>query len=249
MNERDPWYPLRALIRAPEPEGMRTALTALENSWAATIARASELPEAKLHQSVNGEWSFVETLRHLVFAIDKWFTVPLVGGNFHLMGLPNRGSTDFPWPGLDRNASPTFGEAVEARAERLKRLSAYLETLAPADLTTTVEILENRTNPVRECLFTVFDEEFAHNRYASRDLAARVAAFCRRARLSHNHTRLRNTRATRRSAVEAVVLAVGKLARCHGHAVCEVVHRRYLGDVPGLFQREAEREQMSNVFP
>ena len=171
VNERDPWYPLRSLIRSPEPEGMRTALTALQDAWAATIALAGELPEAKLHQSVNGEWSFIETLRHLVFAIDKWFTVPLVGGSFHSMGLPNRGSADFPWPGLNRSASPTFAEAVVARAERLTRLRSYLETLAPADLTNSVEILENGPNPVQECLFTVFDEEFAHNRYASRDLA------------------------------------------------------------------------------
>ncbi len=171
VNERDPWYPLRALIRAPEPEGMRTALSALEDVWAATIAQAGELPEAKLHQSMNGEFSFVETLRHLVFATDKWFTVPLVGGSFHPMGLPNRGSTDFPWPGLDRNASPTFAEAVQARAERFTRLRAYLETVAPADLATNVAILENGANPIQECLFTVFDEEFAHNRYASRDLA------------------------------------------------------------------------------
>jgi DinB superfamily/Pentapeptide repeats (8 copies) len=171
VNERDPWYPLRALIRATDPAGMRTALIALDEVWAATIARASELPEDKLHQSVNGEFSLVETLRHLVFAIDKWFTVPLVGGTFHPIGLPNRGSANFPWPGLDRHASPTFAEAVEARAERLSRLRTYLETLAPADLTNSVEILENGENPVQECLFTVFDEEFAHNRYASRDLA------------------------------------------------------------------------------
>ena len=149
---------------------MLTALTAMEDAWGETIARASELPESKLHESVNGEFSFVETLRHLVFAIDKWFTVPLIGGSFHPMGLPNRGSADFPWPGLDRHASPTFAEAVQARAERLTRLRSYLETLAPADLTNSVEILENGTNPVQECLFTVFDEEFAHNRYASRDL-------------------------------------------------------------------------------
>jgi hypothetical protein len=171
VNERDPWYPLRAQIRSTEPAGMLTALTAMEAASGATLARASELPEAKLHQSVNGEFSFVETLRHLVFAIDKWFTVPLAGGEFHPMGLPNRGSADFPWPGLDRHASPTLTEAVKARAERLTRFRTYLETLAVADLTNTVEILENGPNPVLECVFTVFDEEFAHNRYAIRDLA------------------------------------------------------------------------------
>jgi DinB superfamily/Pentapeptide repeats (8 copies) len=171
VNERDPWYPLRAQIRSTEPQGMRAALAAMNEAWAVTIAKASELPEAKLHEQVNGEFSFVETLRHVVFAIDKWFTVPLDGGTFHPMGLPNRGSANFPWPGLDGSAAPTFAEAVEARAERLSRFGAYLQTLQAADLTNTVEILENGPNPVQECIFTVFDEEFAHNRYAIRDLA------------------------------------------------------------------------------
>ncbi len=32
-------------------------------------------------------------------------------------------------------------------------------------------MLENGTTPVNECLYTVFEEEFHHNRYALRDLA------------------------------------------------------------------------------
>jgi DinB superfamily/Pentapeptide repeats (8 copies) len=170
VNERDPWYPLRAQIRSTDPEGMRAALTAMNEAWAVTIAKAGELPEAKLHEQVNGEFSFVETLRHVVFAIDKWFTVPLAGGSFHPMGLPNRGSANFPWPGLDPSASPSFAEAVEARAERLSRFGTYLQTVTSADLANAVEILENGPNPIQECIFTVFDEDFAHNRYARRDL-------------------------------------------------------------------------------
>src|SRR3954454_15521347 len=30
VNERDPWYPLRVMVRAPDPEGMRAAWAALE---------------------------------------------------------------------------------------------------------------------------------------------------------------------------------------------------------------------------
>ena len=79
VNERDPWYPLRAMLRPSDPEGMRAAWAALEDEWAKTITRALALPEDALHESVNDEWSFVQTLRHLVFAMDKWFTAPILG--------------------------------------------------------------------------------------------------------------------------------------------------------------------------
>jgi len=45
-----------------------------------------------------------------------------------------------------------------------------VEGVTAADLTTTVEVLENGPNPVLECLATVFEESFAHHRYATRDL-------------------------------------------------------------------------------
>ncbi len=46
-------------------------------------------------------WSFVATLRHLVFAMDKWFTAPILGGEeLHPVGLPNTGFADL---GADPN--------------------------------------------------------------------------------------------------------------------------------------------------
>ena len=44
--------------------------------------------------------------------------------------------------------------------------------MAPTDFTRPIEVLENGTNPLQECLYTVFEEEFWHNRYARRDLRA-----------------------------------------------------------------------------
>jgi hypothetical protein len=171
VNERDRWHPLRAMLRPPDPEGMRAAWTALEDVWATTIERARKLPEAKLHESVNGEWSFVQTMRHLVFAMDKWFTVPVLGEGFDPMVLPNSGSDDLDWPGRDRTADPTLAEALEVRAGRAQRLREYLATVTAMELEKTVEVLENGTTPIRECVYTVFEEEFEHNRYATRDLA------------------------------------------------------------------------------
>ena len=176
VNERDPWYPLRGMLRATNPEDMRATWAALEDEWTKTIARARALPEAALDESVNGEWSFVQTVRHLVMAMDKWFTAPILGEEFHPMGLPNTGSLDFPWPGLDYDLTPTLSEALAVRAERATRFRDYLATVAATDFTRPIDVLENGTNPVQECIYTVFEEEFWHNRYALRDLAQLEAA-------------------------------------------------------------------------
>ena len=176
VNERDPWYPLRAMLRPSDPDGMRAGWAALEVEWAKTITRAHALPEDKLHQSVNGEWSFVETLRHLVFAMDKWFTAPILGQGFHPIGLPNKGSVDFPWPGLDYDLTPSLSETLAVRADRTTRFREYLASGEMSDFARPIDVLENGTNPLQECMYTVFEEEFWHNRYALRDLAQLEAA-------------------------------------------------------------------------
>lgn len=68
LNRR---YPERALMRPTSAGGFREAWAVLERLWESTVARARELPEEALHERVEGEWSFVETLRHLVFATDS----------------------------------------------------------------------------------------------------------------------------------------------------------------------------------
>jgi hypothetical protein len=149
---------------------MPATWAALEGEWDMTLAMARRLPETALHESVNGEWSFVETLRHLVFAMDKWFTAPVLGAGFHPIGLPNSGSVDFPWPDLDPGLALSVSEALAVRADRSARFRDFLETVETADLGRPIDVLENGVNPLQECLFTVFEEEFWHNRYARRDL-------------------------------------------------------------------------------
>ena len=50
----------------------RAMWATIERLWPDTVARAGRLPEPALHLRVDDEWSFVETLRHLVFATDAW---------------------------------------------------------------------------------------------------------------------------------------------------------------------------------
>lgn len=176
VNERDPWYPLRSMLMPADPDGVRAGWAALEDAWEDTITLARALDDARLYESVDGEWSFVETVRHLVFAMDKWFTVPVLGAPFHPAGLPNSGSIDFGWPGLDLDARPSVDEVLEVRAERSARFRSHIATVTAADLDRTVAVLENGPHPMRECLWAVLEEEFWHNRYARRDLAALGAA-------------------------------------------------------------------------
>lgn len=164
--------PERALMEPTDPEGMRAAWSAVSSLWDATVTRAQQLPEEALHASIDGEFSFVQTLRHLVFAMDKWVAVPILGGQFDPMGLPNTGSLDFPWPAIDRNSDPSFADVLAVRRDRAARLAEYLVDLEPADLTQTREVLENGSAPVQGCLHTVFEEEKAHHGYATRDLDA-----------------------------------------------------------------------------
>jgi len=170
VNDRDPWYAARSKLRASTPEDMRLEWAALENEWAKTVSRAQPLPEAKLHESVDGEFTFVQTLRHLIFAMDKWFTSPVLGEPFDPIGLPNTGSLGFPWPGLDYDLKPSVSEALTARADRATRLRNYLASVEASDLTRPIDVLENGSNPLQDCIWTVFEEEFWHNRYALRDL-------------------------------------------------------------------------------
>jgi hypothetical protein len=180
VNERDRWFPLRAMLRPTDPDGIEAAIAALDTEWDSTIARAFALGEQRLHESVNGEFSFVQTLRHLVFAMDKWFTVPVLGGQFHPIGLPNTGSLDFGWPNLDYGQTPSVAVALAVRAGRAAAFRDYAARLSTADFTRPIEVLENGTNPLQECIYTVLEEEFWHHRYALRDLEVLEAAASRR---------------------------------------------------------------------
>ena len=134
------------------------------------IERVAALPDEQRHASVDGEWSFVQTLRHLVFAADKWFTVPVAGGAYHPLGLPNTGSIDVGWPGLDLTAEPSFDEAVTAWRSRSELLRDHVASIDPASLDTEVDIVENGPHAIRDGIGVVFEESFEHLRYALRDL-------------------------------------------------------------------------------
>src|SRR5699024_11158846 len=70
--ELDRRMPDRTLLKPSDPKGYLVAWEMLERRWAETLERARSLPEADLHRSVDGEWSFIQTLRHLNYASAAW---------------------------------------------------------------------------------------------------------------------------------------------------------------------------------
>ncbi|MDA8359324.1 MAG: DinB family protein, partial [Actinomycetota bacterium] len=81
--------PERRKLRAADPAGLADAWAMIEERWQMTVARARELPVQVVHERVDDEWSFVETLRHLVMATDSWLRRMVKGMDhpYHPWGL------------------------------------------------------------------------------------------------------------------------------------------------------------------
>jgi hypothetical protein len=68
-GELDRRHPERVRLRSMRTaDDYRAMWDTIERLWSDTVARAKRLPEAALDRRVDDEWSFVETLRHLVLA-------------------------------------------------------------------------------------------------------------------------------------------------------------------------------------
>jgi len=170
VSELNRRHPERALLHPTDAAGMRVAWSTVDELWNTTIERARALPESMLHAAVDEEWSLVETLRHVVFATDKWFTVPVLDEQHDPMGLPNTGSGNLAFLGIDADAHPSFADAVAVYRDRATRIAGYLATVTDAELGQTHPVLGAGSPDVRTCLHVVLDEAWAHHRYANRDL-------------------------------------------------------------------------------
>jgi len=113
--ELDRRYPDRVRMRPQEVAGFRAAWEILGRLWDQTVTRARRLPPESLHESVDGEWSFIETLRHLVFATDAWVG-RAIGGDpspWHPLGLQWDEGEDIPGVPRDRDVRPSLDVVLE----------------------------------------------------------------------------------------------------------------------------------------
>jgi uncharacterized damage-inducible protein DinB len=177
--ELDRRYPQRTKLRPTDPAGFREAWELLEGLWDDTVARARQLDPELLHESVDGEWSFIQTLRHLVFATDAWIRRVMLGdpSPWAALDLPHDTFRDLPGVPRDREARPSLDEVLALRRDRMATVRQVLDDLTPEQLAAhTVPVTEPgypepESFPVRECLLCILSEEWHHRRFAERDLA------------------------------------------------------------------------------
>jgi hypothetical protein len=179
--ELDRRHPERVLVRTmASADDHRSAWQTVERLWGETVERARRLPEPLLHERVDDEWSFVETLRHLVFATDAWAGRSILGDErpYDPVGLP---FTGYPPDsartlGVDLDARPTLDEVLDVRASRQAVVRSIVEGATDATLEQTCDLppapgYPDETRTVRRCLRVIMNEECEHRRYAVRDLA------------------------------------------------------------------------------
>lgn len=170
--------PARAMRRATDPTQLRAAWVALEQSWASSYDRVAALPAETVDISVEDEWSFAQTLRHLVFVTDAWLgAIQDVEKPFHPWGLPfsdiNEFIDDPADLGVDTDATPSYAEILDLRTDRVGKVRDFLADVTPARLA------DESAGPIWEageqlsaltCLWVILTEECEHHRFAERDL-------------------------------------------------------------------------------
>jgi hypothetical protein len=177
--ELDRRHPVRLLIRSDEPADLRGAWRQLRDDWAATADRVRSMPEGSEHRGVDGEWSMVETLRHLVFVHDSWFRRCVLGLTepFTALGLGPAFLMDREDGELDPAARPSLDEVLTLRDRQASEVESWLADVTPDQLAQTAPVPDDGRWPpyaagrtVRQCLGTVLDEEWAHHGFCARDL-------------------------------------------------------------------------------
>ena len=174
-GELDRVHPERARLRPRGLAGVLAAMDLIDDIWAPTIASARCMAPSQLHERVEGEYSFVESLRHLLFASDAWIRRMVMHnpGPFHEWGVP----PDLP-PDAPPDTGPGLEEVLTIRAGRAAEIRVHLATLSDDDLRVRVGgpwdspgLPPEQRARVIDCFRVVFREEWWHHQFATRDLA------------------------------------------------------------------------------
>ncbi len=59
-------------LLADEPAGLLDVWSNIDVLWSDAVEQAMSPPSERFETRVNGEWWFIETLRHLIFVTDAW---------------------------------------------------------------------------------------------------------------------------------------------------------------------------------
>ena len=187
--ELDRRFPDRVRLRSTDVDGLRGAWSMVDSLWAQATERVNRLPQDVQFRRVNGEWGFVETLRHLIFATDCWLFrgVQLISRPYHPWGLPWTG-VEPEWSrhiGIDTSLTPSLAEVLPVREEHQHAVRDALERLTHAELAEVRTPPDEEGHPsgehtVLQCLHVLLNEEWEHHGYAVRDLKVLEAEEARR---------------------------------------------------------------------
>ena len=178
--ELDRRYPDRAKMRPADPAGFRDAWATLERLWRQTVDRARRIAPELLYEQVDGEWSVIENLRHLVFATDAWVRRVILGepSPWDQLDLPHDEMADDPSVPRYRDARPRLEQVLALRADRMATVRQVIAGLTEEKLAAMTEPVtepgypEPRSYAIRECLQIILNEEWEHRLYTERDLDA-----------------------------------------------------------------------------
>jgi DinB superfamily/Pentapeptide repeats (8 copies) len=184
--ELDRRHPERVQFREGQTaDDLRAMWDTIERLWEQAIERAGRLPAAALDRQVNEEWSFAQTLRHLVFITDAWASRTVLDEEmpYHPLGLPQSWypADEAAALGIDLTARPAYAEILTARADRMAVMRHIVAGLTDDRMGRLCQRSpapgypdEERT--VVDCIGVVMDEEIEHYRFAVRDIAVLEAS-------------------------------------------------------------------------
>lgn len=178
--ELDRRHPERVQLREVQTaDGFRAMWDTIEQLWASAAARARQLPATALTEHVNEEWSFAQTLRHLIFITDAWASRTVLDQEspYHPIGLPQSWYPEATAIelGIDLTVDPGYDEILAVRADRMAEIRRIVAGLTEDDLGRTCTRSPAPGYPeedlsVADCIAVVMDEEIDHYRFAVRDL-------------------------------------------------------------------------------
>jgi len=184
--ELDRRHPERVQFREGQTaDDVRAMWDTIERLWAQAVERAGLLPAGALDEQVNEEWSFAQTLRHLVFITDAWASRTVLDQEmpYHPLGLPQSWypAADAAALGIDLTAKPGYAEILAARAGRMavmRRIVAGLtdDSLGRLCQRSPAPGYPDEERTVIDCIAVVMGEEIEHYRFAVRDLAVLEAS-------------------------------------------------------------------------
>ena len=139
------------------------------------------MPPGTVDVSVAGEWSFAQTLRHLVLATDVWLRQAVLGvaEPFHPLGMPH---VEYETAGYDMSVftmdTPAFDDVLAARRDRVEMVRDFIAEATAEDLAVPRSNPWDPSHPetTLSCVQVILEEEWEHLRFALRDLDAIAGA-------------------------------------------------------------------------